>query len=70
MKYTLMYSPRPWERKTWIQVRTDADNILIEGKVRDKPLAEQNAFMNPDQQKDMSRYISTAVEPKEQKQPV
>jgi len=59
-----MLARRPWEREQWNQPRKDGDNILINGKVRDKSLNEQVEYLNPEQKRDMNLHFRPVVEPK------
>jgi len=54
--HQLMFFPKPWQKDYWKQVRKEADQILIGGKVRSKTTAEQRAYMNESQQKEMNKY--------------
>ena len=57
--YNLMFTKFPWKRESWNKTRRDADQILVEGKVRDKSLEEQKTYLTDEQKGDMEKYLQS-----------
>lgn len=54
-----MFDYVPWNRNNWSDIRKEANNILVESKVREETLSEQFNRMTKEQQDDMRSYLSS-----------
>jgi len=60
---SLLWAARPWDRQVWNGVRVAANQVMVQGKVRDETEDKQLNRMNRKQQEEMAKYKRPMVEP-------
>ena len=61
--YNLLWVARPWDSQVWNGVRVAANEVLVQGKMRDESQGKQFNRMNKKQQNEMKKYKRSLVEP-------
>ena len=61
--HNLLWVTRPWDRQVRNGARVAADQVLVQGKVRDESVAGQFDRMNEKQQGEMKKYKRILIEP-------
>ena len=60
--HNLLWVSRPRDRQTWNLVRVAADQVLVQGEVREETVQDQFDRMNQKQQEEMIKYKRTLTE--------
>ena len=63
MYQNLLWGTKPWGRQVWNGARVAADQVLVQGKVRDESVAGQFDRMNQKQEEEMKKYKRILIEP-------
>ena len=61
--HNLLWVTRPWDRQVWNGSRVAADQVLVQGKVRDETVADQFDRMNQKMQKEIQNFKRILLEP-------
>ena len=59
----MLWAARPWDRQVWNGGRVAANQVMVQGKVRDETEDKQLNRMNKKQQEEMAKYKRPMVEP-------
>jgi len=60
---SLLWAARPWDRQVWDRVRVAANQVMVQGEVRDESEDRQVNRMNKKQQQEMAKFKRPMVEP-------
>ena len=61
--YNLLWVAMPWDRQVWNGVRVVANEVLVQGKVRDETHVDQFDRMNKKQQQEMKKFKRILIDP-------